>query len=170
MWFIISKPETVLGTCVHHWQLRQTHAALQSLTRKMLVLNLVSFPMLSQVYSSYSTVKIGLNRDVWIINWSSNCTKLISTSINFRNGHHYSQFFDHSKVDNSTNILHTTCPNDGGHVTAVTLSREKSPENVSRSVNGLPKVVSRQTKKCEWADFSVNATQKSVNGPRLFRD
>ena len=51
---------------VHHWQLRQTHAALQSLTRKMLILNLVSLPMLSQVYSSYSTIKIasGLNRDV----------------------------------------------------------------------------------------------------------
>jgi hypothetical protein len=52
----------------------------------------------------------------------------------------------------------------------VTQSREKSLENVRRGVNGLPKVVSRQTKKCEWRDFSVNATQKSVNGAGLFRD
>jgi hypothetical protein len=48
--------------------------------------------------------------------------------------------------------------------------REKSLEAVSKSVNGLPKVVSRQTKKCECADFSVNATKESVNGARLFRD
>jgi hypothetical protein len=41
----------------------------------------------------------------------------------------------------------------------VTQSREKSLENVRGGVNGLPKGVSRQTKKCEWADFSVNATR-----------